>query len=370
MLVATGLATIKPGPGLGHVSRVNGGVSVVSRSLPQCIGVDKKVQYKIPIILKTMAINVTIRQLRAFVSVARNGSFTRASQELRISQPTLTTSVRHVEEALGVSLFDRTTRTVRLTADGAEFLPVVERLLGDFDAALSDMQALGERRRGRVIVACLPSLAVRLIAPIIPRFARAYPGIVVMLRDGNAGSVVRRVLTREADFGVSSHWEDEPDLAFTPLLHDRYCVVCPADHELVQHNTLRLGDLEGFPFLAMSMNTGIRPHVERAVAKADVKLDVVCEISQLSTLGGMIEAGLGISVVPELATPITAHHGIVTRPLVEPVIEREIGLITRAGRSLSPAAETFREAILEQVADMRPESVKGERPKRPARKRR
>src|SRR6266516_1026116 len=133
--------------------------------------------------------NFTLRELEAFLDVARLGSFTRAARSLNMSQPALTVRIRHLEEALGVRLLDRTTRSVALTQIGREFLPVVARVLGEIDAVAVNARDVAGRRRGVVTVAALPSAASTLLPAIIAAFKARHRGIVVRLRDGVAQRV-------------------------------------------------------------------------------------------------------------------------------------------------------------------------------------
>src|SRR5690349_2441616 len=151
-----------------------------------------------------MVISLTLRQLEAFVAVAENGSYTKAARFLRMSQPGLTANILRLEDHLGVRLFDRTTRSVELTSAGADLLHPIRRLLEDLSQTISDMQGLSDRRRGRVVFACLPSIAARLVGPALQNFLTSFPGITVKIIDGDATNVASRVRTREADFGITS----------------------------------------------------------------------------------------------------------------------------------------------------------------------
>jgi DNA-binding transcriptional LysR family regulator len=134
-------------------------------------------------------VNVTLKHLQAFVAVAQEGSFTRAARRLALSQPALTIQINQFEEELGVKLFDRTTRRVLLTDNGAEFLPTAERLLDDVETAIAQVRDVAARRRGRVGVATLPSIAMKLMPAMVAEFRSTYPGVSVHLLDANASGV-------------------------------------------------------------------------------------------------------------------------------------------------------------------------------------
>lgn len=286
--------------------------------------------------------NVTLRHLRAFVEVAHQGAFTRAAQALALSQPALTVVINQFETELGFKLFDRTTRRVRLTQEGERFLPTAEHLLDDFDQALEDLRAVSERRRGKVAIAALPSVAIQVLPAIVKDFSHRYPAVTVHLYDANASGVQQRVLDKQADFGIGSRWEDSADLAFEPLLEDAFGLVCRADHELAKSSRpLSWSALKGYPFLGLAADTGIRPLLNGLRNLPETIRRPQYEVSNIATLEGMLRAGLGITALPALAWPGGPKGGLVFRPLSRPVLHREISAITRAGRSLSPAAESL-----------------------------
>jgi len=297
------------------------------------------------------AMNVTLKHLQAFVAVAREGSFTRAARRLALSQPALTIQINQFEEELGVRLFDRTTRRVVLTDNGTEFLPTVERLLDDFETAIADVRDVAQRRRGRVSVAALPSIALKAMPGILHAFREAYPSISVHLHDANASGVQQRVARKEVDFGLSSMWEPDSDLVFERVMDDPFGLVCRADHPLAADTApVRWHELAGYTFLGLGHDTGIRPLVQRVDDLPGNVRQPEVEVSNIATLEGMLVAGLGISALPRLAVPNHHASDLVYRPLTGPELTREICLITRQGRSLSPAAQSMRDMVLEKLS--------------------
>ena len=299
--------------------------------------------------------NITLKHLRAFVEVARQGSFTRAAGALFVSQPALTVIINQFEEFSGLRLFDRTTRRVWLTKDGRDFLPSAERVVEEFDAAVLGLSAVAERRRGRVTLATLPSVAIRLLPGILKKFTERHPAISVHLHDSNASGVQRRVERGEVDFGIASRWEDNAELRFEALLRDRFGLVCRPDHPLAKSGEpLAWSELAGYPFLGLARDTGIWPLLNGIDGLPDSVRRPLYEVANIATLEGMLQAGLGITVLPELALPRAHAPALMFRPLVGPALRREICVIRRHGRSLSPAAQRMLELIqAESGADRR-----------------
>lgn len=295
--------------------------------------------------------NVTVRQLEAFLTVAETRSFHQAADRVHLSQPALSMSIRRLEEAVGARLFDRTTRTVELTPEGREFEAVARRLVEDWQAAFSGMSDLIRKRRGRVAVAALPSIAAGLLPVALARFRTEYPGIDLGVRDVLADEVLNLVRGDKADIGFSVDPGEVEGLVFQPLLSDRFIALLPADHPLALRQHITWDDLADLPFIGMSRTTSVRQRLETVQAQLRRRPNNLCEVEHLATVAGMVAAGLGVSAVPSLCLPVMLREGLVWRPLTSPGVERRLGLITRAGRSLSVAAQAFADWLRVTVAD-------------------
>jgi LysR family transcriptional regulator, carnitine catabolism transcriptional activator len=285
-------------------------------------------------------LNITLRHLRTFIIVARQGSFNLAAQELSRTQPAVTLAIKQLEEFVGIKLLERTTRSVAPTNEGENFLPIAERLVRDFDSAIYDLRATAERRVGHVSIAIVPSVATNLLPPIIKTFSNAYPGINLHLDDDSSRGVQQRVERNEVDFGVGSMWQPSQNLDFTPLFSDQLQLVCHRDHPLsAESGPIEWGAMENETFLDSGITKTLRTRQHFASSKFD--------FPNITTLMAMLKSNLGVSILPSLAVP-SSDQELVTRLLV-PIETREIGLITRRAWTLSPAAETMAETILNEV---------------------
>ncbi|MCP4299754.1 MAG: LysR family transcriptional regulator [Gammaproteobacteria bacterium] len=290
--------------------------------------------------------SLTLRHIRAFVEVARQGSFRRAAEKLFVSQPALTITISQLEELVGVSLFNRTTRRINLTTDGENFLPIAERLVADFDRAISDLKQSAERRGGKVTIAVLPSLTINLLPGLLARFKGANPDIRVILRDDNARGVQRQVLNNESDFGISNRWEEDSELEYTPLTLDPVGLVCPTDHPLGKSSkSLAWRKLEGYPFVGMSQDTGVYKLINAIEACPESIRSPEYEVLTMAALGGILEARLAITVLPLLAVPSHMHPALVFRKLTSPRVERELCLIKRRGYPLFAYAQNISDML-------------------------
>jgi DNA-binding transcriptional LysR family regulator len=247
---------------------------------------------------------------------------------------------------VGAALLERTTRRVALTTVGREFLPLVRRMLDEFDSSLFAMRDVGRERRGLISLACVPTAAFYFLPSVIARFNEQYPNIRFRILDLSANEGLESVARGEVEFGINLLGASDPELTFEPLIEDPFVLACRRDHPLAQRRSLSWSDLEGQPLVAVSRTSGNRILLDAALVRTGVSLSWSYEVTHLSTSLGLVEAGLGISVLPQLATPQAEHPIIVTRPIGNPEVSRTIGVVRRRGGRLAPAAERFLEMLL------------------------
>ncbi|CAG9240374.1 Uncharacterized HTH-type transcriptional regulator YfeR [Paraburkholderia tropica] len=303
--------------------------------------------------------NVTLRQLRVFIEVARLHSFSRAGDEIGLTQSAVSRCVRELEAEMGVKLVDRTTREVQLTDVGANLIASIPRLIGDLDDALREIREIGEQRRGRVVVAASPTVACRLMPEVVAVCGRRFPYVTLGLRDDVQSDVVRKVRSGEVDFGVIiGPLGGQPvadDLETELLTTDSFCVVVRDDHALARRDEVDWRALDGERLVMLDHASGSRPLIDAVMREQGVHARVVQELGHPATVFGLVEAGVGVSVLPWLALPVPSGSSLVARPLV-PRAERTVELVRRRERSLSPAAEAVWTLIRE--LDARPEAAR------------
>ncbi|MEG5262719.1 LysR family transcriptional regulator [Pseudomonas sp. JDS28PS106] len=285
-----------------------------------------------------MSINFDLNDLQAFRAVFETGSFRRAADSIRITQSALSRRIDKLETALGVRLFERTTRKVSLTNVGRAFLPQVERLLDDLDLALLSIGDGGAGRRGTLTVACVPSAAYYFMPQAIRDFHSQYPRIRIKLIDASANEVSVAVASGEADFGVSFDSNLPSEVEFLPLLEERYVIACRKDHPLAGKTSVTWSQACEYDYITLDRSSGNRLVLDRALSGTPSDRESICEARHVTTVLGLIEAGLGIAAVPSIAMPATPHPILASVALVEPEIARHMGLLRRRGRTLTPAA--------------------------------
>ncbi len=296
-----------------------------------------------------IARNLSLKQFRAFVAVAKCGSFSAAAQELAVSQPALSLSIQQFEEIVGVPLLSRTTRSVSLTSHGQEFLPKAEKILADVESAILSTRKSAEKQKNRVNVAVLPSVAIRVLPQAMRSYAELAPDVKIHMQDDNGRGVESQVLNGDADFGISNSWSDNPELNYRPFIRDQMGLICRGDHDLARRkNPLTWSSLANLSFAGMAGDTGTSRLTK------DVKGLPACVVSPdftvltIAALVGIIENGDAVSALPALAAPDYLNPSLVYRGLSEPVVYRELQLITSKSRPPSPAAEKFIGFLLDQ----------------------
>jgi DNA-binding transcriptional LysR family regulator len=290
--------------------------------------------------------NIELGDLRAFVAVAERGTFHAAAVELHLSQPALSRRIAKLEGALGVSLVARTTRSVALTSVGRDFLRKARAVLDGLDQSLLGIAELAQKMRGEVTVACVPS-AVRYFLPqVLLAYHASYPGILLRVVDEGADTALDSVVRGEADFGINYVGAQEPELDFTPILKEPFVLACRNDHPLASHKKVTWAALEDYDYLTVAKASGNRFLLDLALADAPRRPRAFCEVRHVMSVVGLVEAGLGIAAVPQLAMPPGPHPVLASVKLVEPVVTRTLGLVRRRSQALSPAAQQLYDMFL------------------------
>ncbi|ALL70431.1 LysR family transcriptional regulator YbhD (plasmid) [Paraburkholderia caribensis MBA4] len=294
-----------------------------------------------------MAVNFDLNDLQAFRAVVELGSFRKAADAVNISQPALSRRIDKLEAALGVRLFERTTRSVTLTTVGRVFAPSAEQLLDDLDVALLGIRDVSSSRLGHVTIACVPSVAYYFLPNVVASYHSRFPRIRVKLLDSSANEVLGAVISGEADFGVSFMGSQESEVEFKLLLQERFVAACRRDHPLARKKRVSWNELYEHEYVSVDKTSGNRLLLDQALSTVAPRVPSVCETRHVTTMLGLVEAGLGVAAVPSMAMPGREHPILTSVPLVDPVVKRRVGIVTRRGRPLTPAAQEFHRTIIE-----------------------
>ena len=290
--------------------------------------------------------NLTLPQIRAFVTVSRCGSFTLAAHALHRTQPTVTSQIRQMEEALGLRLFDRSTRQLRLTAVGRDLAPVLARMLHELDDVTDSARQLMSLQRGVVRLSALPSIAANYLPPRIAAFRRDHPALAFVLRDALDEEVQALVRSGQVEFGITDQGPGTADLEVTPLMDDSVCAVYMADHPLDRVSRIDIDALCRFDLILMAPGSGARRLVDAAFGALGRHALPACEATYNATAIGMVRAGLGVALMPAASIDPGIEPALRARPVASPGFLRRIGLIRRQNATLSPGAKTFFDVLL------------------------
>ena len=293
--------------------------------------------------------NPTLRQMRAFVALAKTGNFTLAAQYMHVTQSALSGLIKELEQTLGARVVDRSTRRIELTAIGLELLPLFSQMIDDLDGALANVADHTRLKKGVVRIAAPQLMACTLLPEAIAAYRAAHPAIEIRLADTAVESVIARVLSGEADFGVGPERMPAPPLEAREWFEMPFCLVFPRGHVLERQERIGWDDVARHPFISLQGQFTERLLDDMQAAPGAVPIRPAHEVTFMTTALAMVSAGLGVTACLPYAAPLATLYGLVLRPLDGPVLTRRFFVYTRPGRTLSPAADSFMNFLLGYV---------------------
>ncbi len=294
--------------------------------------------------------NVTLKQLEAFVAVADTGSFTAAAQAIHVSQPALSSLIQNLEGQLGAQLFERDPRGVSITTTGRELLPSIRKALNELNETVAAVLHATSPRGGVVSMACIPSVAALFMPPLIAKFQALHPQVKIELRDAmveNQG-IIDMLRTGLIDFGLASPIESA-GLLFKFLFEDELVAIVSSGHRLACRGHISWSDLVGEQVIGLSKNSYIRQLTDDAFAKIGVSKHPYGPVSLITTAVGLAKHDLGVAVLPDSAAQVCNLDGVTLLGIREPTVSRPLGFLYRSMTSLSPAAKAFMSFVEKEV---------------------
>ncbi|TDR81985.1 LysR family transcriptional regulator [Paludibacterium purpuratum] len=301
--------------------------------------------------------NISLRQLRAFVAVARSGSFTQAAESLFVTQSALSGLIKELEGVLGLRLFDRTTRRIQLSDVGHSLFPRVDKILHELDGVLEEASSLRTLKTGSVSIAAPQLMAATFLPEVIAAFGRRHPGVRVRLLDCVVENIMTPVFSGEVDFAIGPERKLNSDIHAEMLFELPFMAVCPTDHPLAAANEVRWAELLAQPFISLSGEFTQRLSGELPAAFRDRTLEPGIEVTFMPTALSMVSAGLGVTACMPYAAAMVRHYNLSMRPLIEPRVTRRFFIYTRKERALSPAAQQLRAMLLDFLHSPVPPTV-------------
>ncbi|TNM63854.1 LysR family transcriptional regulator [Aliirhizobium smilacinae] len=293
-----------------------------------------------------MSLPPSFRQVRAFLSLVQHLKFTRAAQELNVSQPTLTVQINQLEEQLGIKLFDRNKRRVELTPAGRNILPLMERLAINMDDILLAASDLTYARRGIVKIAALPSVAASFLPRAIMVFRQQNPGIEINVWDVVGEDIIKLVKAEEVDFGIGTRISSDRSIKVEDYVSDSLCAFFPVGHPLANAPpVLQISDFAPYPLVLTRKNSTVRVLFERSMDREGCEVSVAMEANYMSTALSMVRAGVGVAILPTSAVEAGNMTGLAYKLVEAPWFNRRVGIIRKADHSLQPVAQRFIETM-------------------------
>ena len=262
-----------------------------------------------------------LRHIRAFLKIAETRNFTRAANDLHVSQSALTVQVQQLEESLGVRLFDRNKRGVTLTAAGKDVFGPLQRLFNDAQTIVEHARDLSSASTGFVSIAALPTVCAGPLPELVRSFLESYPGIRVQISDVIAERVREAVLKREVDFGIGTLHGRDAELRATPLFQDRLVVFTPPGHPLSEKRSVTLREASAHGLILPGRASSVREAVEAIAHRERLLLDIRYETNFMPTALAFVRANLGIAILPETAAGTDTSDIMISciqQPLCEP----------------------------------------------------
>ena len=285
--------------------------------------------------------NFTLRQFEILAAAADAASFSAAAKHLGISQPAFSEAIRRIEKEIGAVLFERTTRSLKLSEIGRHAATVARDLVRDVDRARERLQGSGGPARGRIDVAALPSIVCTAMPAALKEFALTNPEISVALHDVQHERAMTLVSDGSVDIAVTIKPPKIDDLAFEDVIADTAHLVCRSDHPLARRKRIRWRDLADLPFIGITRISSVRRLTDAAFVHGEFAVEPRYEVEQVPSAVALVEAGLGVTALPSLTFAMFRGRDLAVRPLIEPVLRRNVGFLTRKGRELPPGGDHF-----------------------------
>lgn len=294
----------------------------------------------------------TLHQLKVFEAAARNGSFTRAAEELFLTQPTVSMQVKQLTKAVGLPLFEQVGKRLYLTEAGRELFATCREIfekIAQFEMTVADLKGLKQGRLRLAVITTAKYFVPRLLGP----FCQLYPGIDISLQVTNHSGIVDRLKDNLDDLYIMSQLPEHLDISFQPFLENPLVVLAPANHRLAGEKNISLQQLSEEPFILREPGSGTRTAVQKLFDEQGIKLKVKLELGSNEAIKQAIAGGLGLSVLSRhTIIPESANTELTVLDVENFPIERNWYMVYPAGKQMSVVARTYFEYLLDAAKQM------------------
>ncbi len=299
-----------------------------------------------------------LKAIQVFVVVAETLSFRKAAEILHRSQSAVSTQIRSLEEHIGVSLFHRTTRRVQLTAEGAQLLSHAQRAIASLEQGLRQIREMANIQSGHVAMGCVPSIAATVLPAVLAEFLRKRSGIRLELLELASEQLLEALGRQEIAFGIGPEVKQKSDFDFAPIGREPIYALLPQAYWKPDQTAITLAELATLPVVLASSSAALRNSINSELVLRELEIIKPFEVSQVQTMVAFAQAGLGVAILPRIMIPNPLDTTLQALPIIDPVLDRNLCLITLRGNSLSPASlelttlivERFRDALAQQAS--------------------
>jgi len=295
--------------------------------------------------------NITSRQLKAFLLTAHHQSFSRAAEQLFITQSGMSVLIRELEDQLGFRLFERTTRHVTLSEFGLRFLPIADRSLLDLETAAANIGRLASAAKRRFAIGATPLIAGKLLPAVISEYAKRDPGMEIILRDGDRAQLVAALSSGEIDAALGCFLQPVTDMRRAPLYRFTLMVIQPQAEAARLARALRWADLVDQRLLGGPPESPIQQLIDHQLQRVGRRGPPQMLLNYFETQIAMVEAGAGVAVIPSFCIPACRDHKVAMHPLTDPVVPIDLYQISSRARELPPGAEGFTAFLTSYIAE-------------------
>lgn len=273
--------------------------------------------------------NISPRQLRMFLALSLSLNFSRTAEQFFVTQPSLSKAIRDLEEEWGLRLFDRSTRSVKLTESGERLAALARNVIGEFDAGLERMRTNADRASKQLSIASLPSLANVLLPAACHALEALHTDPQITIHDGSNAASLQRLIDCQVDFSIASVAPSHPELYYEEILRDRFVLLSSARWHARLAEPMHLDDLVDLPLISMTDSSTAMRYMSAAYLQRGIEFKPKMQFDQVGTIAGFVKEGLGIAVLPYLGTtPLITLRPLRVSEIVDGPV-RSVGIVTR-----------------------------------------
>ncbi|MBS8232586.1 MULTISPECIES: LysR substrate-binding domain-containing protein [Marinobacter] len=297
-------------------------------------------------------LNIDLRQLNTFLTVADTGSFSRASEKLFVAQPALSRQIRMLEEALNVEVFVRHGRGVVLTAAGELLYERARILLQSLERTQADVTAVAGEVTGQVILGLLPTVTHRFSGTIIEQYRKRFPQVHLAVKSAMSGTLQQMVMQHRLNLAISYNHSNHKNLRYRPLIEEQLYLISPTDTRISKRSEITLDEVVELPLVIPEEKHGLRISMEKEAAERNKTLNLAMEVSAWPMLTDMVRRGLGYTILSSAAVhDMVQRNEVVAIPITSPEIKRTLSIVTPTDLPASVATMKLAEIIMQQVAE-------------------